>query len=190
MANKKRDTVRKQFERVTKIYRDGGTRRLVSFAALDGTNGQFQTLASLPANIVAARREALSLSSKNANDESLRKAFAYAGLEPRNPRHWRILLDCFAEAHFGRRAGRPTKWSAINYDELLNQFDEQMARTPRLSVIAICKILKKAHYSGPGQPSWDALRKLVRNARNPKNNEFPTLRAAGELIEKNKLSTS
>jgi hypothetical protein len=60
---------------------------------------------------------ALTLSDEPA-DGPLRAAFKAAKLDPRDPLHWRRLLDIFAEIHFSSpvRRGAPRKWDFEQFD--------------------------------------------------------------------------
>jgi hypothetical protein len=120
----------------------------------------------------AASRCSLRLDKTDENDAAMLRAFDAAGLDHRNPLDWRTLLSLFAEAHFGKRRTKPTKWDIAARLEVLADYLEVYKSDPKLSDVKICKLLKadKRYNSKYGKYSLDALRKLVRDARSPKHN--------------------
>lgn len=65
-----------------------------------------------------ASQQSLRLDPTDPKDGALVKAFEEAGLDHRNPLHWRSLLESFAEAHFGKNRTKPKTWDAAAYWEL------------------------------------------------------------------------
>jgi hypothetical protein len=58
------------------------------------------------------------------DQSTLRKAFEKFGLDPQNPVHWRRLLQCLVDIHFGGpRSGAPAKWT----EERWGQFETHVA---------------------------------------------------------------
>ena len=59
----------------------------------------------------------LTLAPNSEFDGPLADAFTAAGLDPKNPFHWRLLVSVFALAHFRKRRGRgrPEEWSDTLY---------------------------------------------------------------------------
>src|SRR5580698_7090284 len=55
---------------------------------------------------------ALRLFKDSKEDAAMLTAFKEAGLDHRNPMHWRELVAIFAEVHFGRVKTKPKKWDA------------------------------------------------------------------------------
>jgi hypothetical protein len=115
-------------------------------------------------------RKALHLSDAK-DDQMLIKAFDAAGLDHRDPMDWRTLLSCFVEAHFGSKETKPIKWDALYLNEVFKDYSEVKTNHPKLKDFDICKLLKKdKRYKDRYTGNFDALRKLVRVAKNPKHN--------------------
>jgi hypothetical protein len=105
------------------------------------------------------------------NDQMLLKAFEAAGLDHRDPMDWRNLLSCFVEAHFGSKETKPVKWDAFYLNEVFKDYSEVKTNYPELKDFDICKFLQKdKRYKDRYGGNFDALRKLVRVAKNPKHN--------------------
>jgi hypothetical protein len=115
-------------------------------------------------------RKALHLSGTK-DDQMLIKAFDAAGLDHRDPTDWRTLLSCFVEAHFGSKETKPVKWDALYLNEVFKDYSEVKTNHPKLKDFDICKFLQKdKRYKDRYGGNFDALRKLVRVAKNPKHN--------------------
>jgi len=115
-------------------------------------------------------RKALHLTNSK-DDQKFVKAFDAAGLDHRDPMDWRTLLSCFVEAHFGTKETKPVKWNALYLNEVFRDYSEVRTNNPKFKDTEICRFLQKdkrykARYGG----SFDALRKLVRAAKNPEHN--------------------
>jgi hypothetical protein len=68
-----------------------------------------ETLSRLNDPIVycALSRAALMLDESDPSDTQILRSFKAAGLDHRNPSNWRKLLECFVEAHFGKKKRSP-----------------------------------------------------------------------------------
>ena len=119
-------------------------------------------------------RAALILDEADPDDAVILDAFKAAGLDHRNPLHWRTLLGCFAEAHFGKKTTKPVKWNAFELMVLLRDYLNAKHNRPKMSDLEICKLLMRdrAYKDKYGKYNLDALRKLVRRARSPKYNFY------------------
>jgi hypothetical protein len=117
-------------------------------------------------------RGILSLNEKDKRDIEMLQAFETAGLDHRNPFHWRKLLECFAEAHFGKKKTKPIQWDAYQLCVLLKDYFDVTRNRPGLSDLEACKLLKRDRSCKDkyGDYNIDALRKLVRRAKSPKYN--------------------
>jgi hypothetical protein len=107
--------------------------------------------------------------------------FASAGLDPKNPFHWRFLFECFCWVHSRPQGkpGRPRKWSQ-NYSQLTRDFALVRKEKPAISNVEVCRIMKKRwpdRYGRPDEsPSAERIAKEVKKSQNPKFD--PALRAA------------
>jgi hypothetical protein len=115
---------------------------------------------------------ALMLDEADPDDAEILRAFKAAGLNHRNPLHWRTLLECFAKAHFGKKKTKPVKWD--NYELMVVLRDylkvKKRNRPKKMSDVEVCKFLMKdkAYKDTYSRYNLDALRRLVRRARSPK----------------------
>jgi hypothetical protein len=119
----------------------------------------------------------LTLNPSSELDKPLAAAFAAAGLDHKNPLHWKRLIREFAIAHFvpRRGGGAPTKWTADRYCRLLGQVHHLKLKNPRLKDKPACAILcKLPEYRQKSEKrlSVERLRRALREARNPKFNDF------------------
>ncbi len=116
----------------------------------------------------------LRLNEADEADTEMLSAFKVTGLDHRNPRHWRLLLKCFSEAHFGKKKTKPVKWDAFEFCVLLKDYFDLTRNRPELSDLDACKLLKsdKLYKEKYGDYNIHALRKLVRQARSPKYNMY------------------
>jgi hypothetical protein len=109
-------------------------------------------------------------------DQAARTAFDKAGLDPKHPVHWKLLVGMFAWAHFGERGrrGRRRDWTDERYVRLFNHFFEIRKEKPTISCIQVCRLLKKRHpaqYGEPGgKPSAERLDKEAKKAFDPNFN--------------------
>jgi hypothetical protein len=120
----------------------------------------------------ALSRTALTLDEADPDNTQMLRAFKAASLDHRNPLDWRKLLQCFAEAHFGKRRTKPVKWDSGKFSALLKDYVNVKRNHPELSDLGVCKLLKrdKTYKAKYGDYNLDALRKLVRHARSPEYN--------------------
>jgi hypothetical protein len=65
----------------------------------------------------------LTLNPSSTFDQAAITAFNKAGLDPKDPNHWRLLVILFSWAHFGKRRsrGRPPIWTK-KHEQLLHHF--------------------------------------------------------------------
>jgi hypothetical protein len=125
----------------------------------------------------------LSLDDSTSMDAVVLRAFEAAGLDPKNIWHWRLLVQLFAEVHFGQqnKRGAPLKWDALNYLRLYIDVRKiQAGRTVPLSETRVCEFLRghapyKERYGGLTK---ERLRKLVREARDPR----PHVKAIRDIL--------
>lgn len=99
-------------------------------------------------------------------------AFKGAGLDPRNPLHWRLLIEYFAWAHFGHfKSGKPRTESKI-----VAAVRKDLAKLPTsLSNTEVAKELKKKYGL-----SERTLRAYVSKARKPNK---PAVRPEPDISE-------
>jgi hypothetical protein len=124
---------------------------------------------------------ALTLDEADPSNAPLLRAFRAAGLDHRNPLNWRTLLGCFAKAHFGAKKTKPIKWDSAKFSALLKDYSDVKQTRPELSDLQVCNLLKrdKTYRAKYGDYNLHALRKLVRQARDPKFNahlRYPEIR--------------
>jgi hypothetical protein len=119
-------------------------------------------------------RGALMLDQTDQQDALILRAFEAAGLDHRNPLHWRMLLGYFAEAHFGKKTTKPVTWNQYELMVVLKDYLEVQRNHRNLKDSKICRLLmrKKPYSDKYGKYNFDALRKLARHARSPKYNLF------------------
>jgi len=125
-------------------------------------------------------RIAFKLDAKIETDRPVLRAFEKAGLDCRNPLHWKQLMEMFAEAHFGPSKTKPKRsvselW--IIYQDYLSAKREN----PKANESQICVFLQKDKHlkTKYGDYQFDALRKLVRDAKDPEHNvllRYPDLK--------------
>ena len=96
------------------------------------------------------------------------RAFKAFGLDHRNHRDWYRLVTCLARVLFPiRRPGGPRKkWTAERLYLLLAQVASYKRTRPKASDTAICSWLLKSY----ADETLEALRRALRDARNPKRN--------------------
>jgi hypothetical protein len=61
-----------------------------------------------------------------AGDHAIETAFESFGLDPVDPRHWKLLLSILADAHFGAKQGRPKTWTPARRQQLANHIGEAL----------------------------------------------------------------
>jgi hypothetical protein len=122
----------------------------------------------------AYSRAALALDETDKDNAPLLTAFHKARLDHKNPLHWRALLSMFAEAHFGKTKTKTPKWDPLTLTDVLLDYHTVKKEKPNAKASDICKELRrdKRFKSKYQHYQFDALRKLVRNARDPKFNKF------------------
>jgi hypothetical protein len=120
----------------------------------------------------ATSRCALRLRKDDEDAAAMLRAFEAAGLDHRNPLDWRTLLSLFAEVHFGKIRTKPKKWDISALLDVLEDYRAVQKSDQELSDVKICKLLQtdKRYKSKYSTFNLDALRKLVRHARNPEHN--------------------
>jgi hypothetical protein len=90
---------------------------------LDGAEWENQSHRRVVANHVLQIHERVN--ALLPDDGPIQKAFDAFALNPANPRHWRTLLEVFADLHFGRQlktAGRKPKWTTARKSKLAEHF--------------------------------------------------------------------
>jgi hypothetical protein len=117
-------------------------------------------------------RQALTLGEADRDYPEMARAFEAAGLDHRNPLDWRILVSCFAKVHFGKKATKPVKWDAVALCMLLEDYREVTRNRRKTTDSEACKLLMRSHKEKYGTYNPDALRKLIRRARDPKYNIY------------------
>jgi hypothetical protein len=144
---------------------------------LIGRVGGASAYPDLPADIdwddpAAWSRDARKAFDPSNLDESTRAAFRKFKLDPRNPYHWRMLVDFFADAHYGERAGRgrPKKWNSESLCALLRHVSDARKKRPSVKRSDVFRSLvkPKALYNGL-KP--DALKHAYAAALDPKRNK-------------------
>jgi hypothetical protein len=107
----------------------------------------------------------------------INKAFADARLDPNVPWHWRLLLYLFALAHYSKTKRKT--WNSTSYCRLLQAADKIRSKYPHLSEKEICvRLVRTAPYR---RFRADHLRKMLRQARDPKKNPVLSLIADSAL---------
>jgi hypothetical protein len=117
----------------------------------------------------AFSRVALRLNHGDEKHAPLLTAFREAGLNHRNPLHWRDLLSMFAETHFGKIKTKDKTWDSVGLSQVLNDYLTIKGENPALKEPELRKKLrsekrfkdKYAHYK------FHAFRKLLRQAKSP-----------------------
>jgi hypothetical protein len=126
----------------------------------------------------ACSRIALRLNEGNEKDAPLVAAFREAGLDHRNPLHWRHLLSMFAETHFGKIKTKPQKWDPAALFQLRHDYCTLESENPGAKSSELRKLLrtdkrfKDKYKSDSKDKSYneDAFRKLLRHALSPASN--------------------
>jgi hypothetical protein len=133
-----------------------------------------ETLSRLDDPIVhsALSHTALTFDEAIPGSTAILRAFKATGLDPRNPFDWRKLLECFAEAHFGKKKTKRITWNSWKFSALLKDYLNVKQGRHELSDYEVCELLKKdkIHKVKYGDYNIHALRKLVRCARSPEYN--------------------
>ena len=119
-------------------------------------------------------------------DNSVRTAFKKFRRDVQDPHDWRLLLYCFAEAHFGtpeRQRGAPKLWTETEWCQLLADYYQIKSRNPKMSKSRVCAHM--AHASSKNGYSVgknaETIRRNVNRALNPKGN--PQLFFAKKLAD-------
>ncbi len=130
----------------------------------------------VPADWVDPTMVALTLNPSSVFDQAAITAFNKAGLDSKDPIHWRLLMILFSWAHFGKwpGPGRPPKWTGKRYSQLLHDFSTIRNEKSTIPDIEVCRILKKRHREKYDKSSADRLAKEVKRAQNPKFNPLLT----------------
>jgi hypothetical protein len=132
-----------------------------------------------------AADDALTLVESSLLSKSQIALFERAGLNPKNPYHWRILFDLFCWSQFRpqTKRGAPKKWSK-KYPRLAYDFALLRKEHPYSSNEDICKFLKMRYphrYGAPDQsPSKKRIAKELNKYQDPKFN--PALRRTLDII--------
>jgi hypothetical protein len=121
---------------------------------------------------LVASQVALTLGQLNDYNTPILRAFEAAGLDHRNPLHWRSLLRCFCQAHFGKRKTKPITWSPYLLSAVFKDYRDVKGAYPTIEDSALCRFLRtdKKYKKRYGRYSFHTLRKIVRYAKNPKHN--------------------
>jgi hypothetical protein len=122
---------------------------------------------------------ALRLDPNDGWDNVVRVAFEKAGLDHKNPIHWRILMRQFAGAHYRIKRGRgaPSLWDAKRYCRLLQDEARVWSQHPTFSNEDVCRtIARRSGYTNArgqrqGKPlSKDRIKSALREARESRCN--------------------
>lgn len=122
---------------------------------------------------VASARFAFSVDSTKPSEALLAEVFQQCDLDPKKPRHWRILVDSLVDQLF-RSAGAPQKWTDERLFVLLCDIRELQKLYPavkengQLAKLLLSKKPYKEKYHNDF--NQETLRKLVGKALNPKLN--------------------
>jgi hypothetical protein len=140
----------------------------------ESMNEYFSSLDDNPLGRGLLWNTVLNLNEKDQKNIEILRAFETAGLDHRNPFHWRKLLECFAKAHFGKKKTKPKKWDAFEFCVLLKDYLDVTRNHPELKASEACKLLMKdkAYRDKYGHYNFHALRKLLRQASSPKHNMY------------------
>ena len=128
-----------------------------------------------PSTREIAADSALTLRKESALYRPVAAAFESAELNPKNPFHWRILIDFFCWAHSRprKKPGRPGEWSQ-RYSQLARDFALVRRDKPAFSNLEVCRVLKKRfpkRYGGPNEPPGaERIAKEVKRSQDPKFN--------------------
>jgi hypothetical protein len=121
----------------------------------------------------ACSRVALPLNDASKAHASMLSAFKEAGLNHRNPLHWRYLLSMFAEAHFGEVKTKTKTRDSVGLIKVLNAYLTIKRENLTLNEPEIRKKLRSdKRFKDIFQKVNDdrAFRKLLGQARNPEFN--------------------
>jgi hypothetical protein len=153
-----------------------GAEQLIDSEIFNRANSSFEKVMNFEDEVAhgASSWVALRLNIADENDTAMLAAFAAAGLNHRNPLHWRVLLSAFSEVHFGKKRTKPIKWDPSAYwsvfIDCVNVVKEGKARN-RSEIPAV--LAKDKRYKEKyGNYSSHALRRLVRHALSPEYNLF------------------
>jgi hypothetical protein len=120
----------------------------------------------------AFSRTALRLNDADKKDASLLAAFRKAGLDHKNPLHWKHLLSMFAETHFGKVRTKTQKWDSVGLSNVLDDYRTVKSENPTASEPTLRKKLRsdKRFKDKYERYNMHSFRKLLRQARNPELN--------------------
>jgi hypothetical protein len=107
----------------------------------ESMNEYFSSLDDNPLGRGLLWNTVLNLNEKDQKNIEILRAFETAGLDHRNPFHWRKLLECFAKAHFGKKKTKPKKWDAFEFCVLLKDYLDVTRNHPELKASEACKLL-------------------------------------------------
>jgi hypothetical protein len=116
---------------------------------------------------------AIHLDREHATDRAIEAAFRAANLDPKNPLNWRVLMEMFCWAHFGKKgdAGAPRVWTDERYCELLHDVEEVKTKASvKLKDVGACKELRSRYKEKYGNLTVERLRRALREARDPNHN--------------------
>ena len=129
-----------------------------------------------PNNSTIVGRCALKLDPNSEWDKPIALAFEKAGLDPRQPANWRLLISYFCWAHFGPRRGRgaPALWPPQRYCRLLQDEDRVRRDHPTFSNEDVYRTIvqRYEHYRRKnGKPLKPGrIKTALREARDPECN--------------------
>jgi hypothetical protein len=138
-----------------------------------------------PSTREVAADSALTLRKESSLYRPVAAVFESAGLNLKNPFHWRILFDFFCWAHFRPKGkpGRPGKWSQ-QYSQLARDFALVRKEKLAFSNLEVCRVLKKRfpnRYGRPNEPpSAERIAKEAKKSQDPKFN--PALGATLDAV--------
>jgi hypothetical protein len=124
--------------------------------------------------LASIARVAFELDPTKAEDAPVLAAFSAAGLDHKNLRHWRKLLEIFCDVHFAKSKTKPVTWDMVALIDVANDYFIEKKAHPKLKHQELCKKLHKKHKDKYGDYNFDSFRKIVRKAINP--NTMPVLR--------------
>lgn len=115
------------------------------------------------------------LNSKDASDAAILKAFEVAGLSPKNPFHWRAVMEAFCVHHFGKPKTKTVIW---DHDAILKWYfdcEQIKAKNPSIKTdIDLAKHLSRHHPDYKGKYKTDKsvrhLTKRIEDAYDPTKN--------------------
>ena len=120
----------------------------------------------------AFSRIALRLNDADKKHASVLAAFRKAGLDHKNPLHWKHLLSMFAETHFGKVKTKTKKWDSVGLSKMLDDYRTIKSENPTASESELREELRKDKRFRDKYKHYNihAFRKLLRQARNPELN--------------------